>query len=149
MMPVEVLKGWKLGELEKYVTASWMVGNTNTFYVVINREKWNRLPADLKKIFDEVAMEFKEKHALAWNESDTEAIQLFKQQGGQVTALDEAEAARWKKAVEPVIDEYKQKSVSAGFKAAEVDAWITFIRERVAYWTKTANEKGIKSWWQQ
>jgi TRAP-type C4-dicarboxylate transport system substrate-binding protein len=148
MMPVEVLKGWKLGELEKYVTASWMVGNTNTFYVVMNAEKWNKLPADLKKIFDEVAAEFKEKHALAWNESDTEAIQLFKQQGGQITALDEAEAARWKKAVEPVIDEYKKASVSAGFKAAEVDGWISYTRERVAYWTKAAKEKNIKSWWQ-
>jgi hypothetical protein len=63
-------------------------------------------------------------------------------------ALDEAEAARWKKAAEPVMDDYKQKSVSAGFKAAEVDGWISYIRERVAYWTKTANEKGLKSWWQ-
>jgi TRAP-type C4-dicarboxylate transport system substrate-binding protein len=148
MMPVEVLKGWKLGELEKYVTASWMVGNTNTFYVVMNVEKWNKLPADLKKIFDEVAAEFKEKHALAWNDIDTEAIQLFKQQGGQIIQLDEAEAARWKKAVEPLIEEYKKASVSAGFKTAEVDAWISFIRERVAYWTKAASEKGIKSWWQ-
>ena len=59
MMPVEVLKGWKLGELEKYVTASWMVGNTNTFYVVMNLDKWNKLPDDLKKIFDEVGMSSK------------------------------------------------------------------------------------------
>jgi TRAP-type C4-dicarboxylate transport system substrate-binding protein len=125
-----------------------MVGNTNTFYVVMNADKWNKLPADLKKIFEEVGMEFKEKHALAWNESDIEAIQAFKQQGGQVTYLDDAEAARWKKAVEPLVEEYKQKSVSAGFKAAEVDSWISFIRERVAYWTKAANDKGLKSWWQ-
>ena len=149
MMPVEVLKGWKLGELEKYVTASWMVGNTNTFYVVMNLEKWNKLPADLKKIFDEVGMEFKEKHALAWNGIDTEAIQLFKQQGGQIVQLEDTEAARWKKAVEPLIEDYKKQSVSAGFKPAEVDAWISYIRERVTNWTKAGNEKGIKSWWQQ
>ena len=56
-----MLKGWKVGELAKYLTASWKVGSTNTFYAVMNKEKWNSLPADIKKIFDEVSMEFKVK----------------------------------------------------------------------------------------
>jgi TRAP-type transport system periplasmic protein len=148
MMPVEVLKGWKLGELAKYVTASWMVGNTNTFYVVMNNDKWNSLPADIKKILDEVSTEFQEKLALNWNDIDLEAIQLFKQQGGQIIELPDAEAARWKKAVEPLIADYKKSMVSSGYKAAEVDGWISYILERVGYWTKAAKEKGIKSWWQ-
>jgi len=148
MMPLETLKGWKTGELAKYVTASWMVGNSNTFYAVMNKEKWNSLPADIKKIFDEVAAEFKEKHAVNWNEIDVEGLQFFKQRGGQVVQLTEAEASRWQKAVEPVVENYKKNMISKGYKAAEVDGWISYIRERVAYWTSKSKEKGIKSAWQ-
>ena len=103
MLPPETLKGWKMGELAKYVTASWMVGSTNTFYAVMNKDKWNSLPADIKKIFDEVSMEFKAKHAVAWNEIDREGVEFFKQHGGQVIQLSDAEAKKWEKAVEPVI----------------------------------------------
>jgi len=148
MMPVETLKGWKTGEIAKYLTASWMVGNTNTFYIVMNKEKWDALPADIKKIFDEVAAEFKEKYALSWNEIDTEGLQFFKQQGGQVIQLTDAEAKRWQKAVEPVIETYRKNMLSNGYKAAEIDGWISYVRERVTYWTSKGKEKGIKSSWE-
>jgi TRAP-type transport system periplasmic protein len=148
MMPLETLKGWKTGELAKYVTASWMVGNTNSFYAVMNKDKWNSLPADVKKIFDEVSMEFKTKHAVAWNEIDSEGLQFFKQQGGQVIQLPDAEAKRWQKAVEPVIANYKKDMLSKGYKSAEIDGWISYIRERVGFWTAKAKEQGVKSPWQ-
>ncbi len=148
MMPLETLKGWKTGELAKYVTASWMVGNTNTFYAVMNKDRWDSLPADIKKIFDEVSMEFKQKHAVAWNNIDAEGLQFFKQQGGQVIQLSDAEAKNWQKAVEPVIETYKKSMASAGFKPAEVESWISFVKERTAYWSTKAKEQGIKSPWQ-
>jgi len=148
MMPLETLKGWKTGELAKYVTASWMVGNTNSFYAVMNKDKWNSLPADVKKIFDEVSMEFKTKHAVAWNEIDSEGLQFFKQQGGQVIQLSDAEAKRWQKSVEPVIANYKKDMLSKGYKSAEIDGWISYIRERVGFWTTKGKEQGIKSPWQ-
>src|SRR5512136_2588306 len=44
LLPLETLKGFKTGELLKYVTASWKVGNAYTFYVVMNKGKWNSLP---------------------------------------------------------------------------------------------------------
>ena len=148
MMPAETLKGWKTGELAKFLTASWMVGNTNTFYAVMNKDKWDSLPADIKKIFDDVSMEFKEKHAVAWNAIDTEGLQFFRQQGGQVIMLSDAEAKKWQQAVEPVIEAYKKNMVSSGYKAAEVDGWISYVKERVGYWTAKGKEKGIKSPWQ-
>ena len=146
--PLEQLKGWRLGELTKYVTASWQVGSCNTFYAVMNKEKWNHLPADIKKIFDEVSMEFKAKHAQAWNEIDREGLEFLKQRGGQVIQLSDAEAKRWEKAVEPVIANYKKDLMSKGFKAGEIDGWISYIRERIGYWEKKAKEQGVKSLWQ-
>ncbi len=148
MMPLEILKGWKIGELAKYVTTSWMVGNTNTFYAVMNKEKWDNLPADIKKIFDEVSMEFKGTHAIAWNEIDAEGLEFLKQQGGQVIQLSDAEAKRWQNAVEPVIANYKKDMISKGYKSEDIDSWISYIRERVGFWTQKGKEQGIKSPWQ-
>jgi len=36
--------------------------------------------------------------------------------------------------VEPVIADYKKDLTSKGYKAAEVDAWLKFIKERIEYW---------------
>jgi TRAP-type C4-dicarboxylate transport system substrate-binding protein len=146
--PLEQLKGYRLGELAKYVTASWRVGSSNTFYSVMNKEKWNHLPADIKKIFDEVSMEFKVRHAQAWDEIDLEGLDFLKQHGGQAILLSEAEAKRWEKAVEPVIVNYKKDLMSKGYKGDEIDGWISYIRERVDFWEKKAKEQGIKSVWQ-
>ncbi|HME45337.1 MAG TPA: TRAP transporter substrate-binding protein [Syntrophorhabdales bacterium] len=145
MLPLETLKGFKVGELAKYVTGSWKVGATNTFYAVMNKEKWDSLPADIKKIFDEVSMEFKAKQAMAWNELDYEGATFFKQYGGQIIQLSDAEARRWQKAVEPVIASYKKDVLAKGFKSEEVDGWISYIRERVEFWEKKGKEQHVQS----
>jgi TRAP-type C4-dicarboxylate transport system substrate-binding protein len=47
--PMEQLKGFKIGELIKYATASWKIGTSYTFYIVMNRSKWDPLPPDKKR----------------------------------------------------------------------------------------------------
>ncbi|HME45641.1 MAG TPA: TRAP transporter substrate-binding protein [Syntrophorhabdales bacterium] len=143
--PLEVLKGWKFGELSKYTTSCWQVGSTATFYAVMNKEKWNALPADIKKIFDEVSAEFRDKHAMVSNDADYEGLDFFKQHGGQLTQLSDAEAKKWEKAVEPVIADYKKDMASKGYKAEEVDSWIKYLRERINFWEQKAKDQGIKS----
>ena len=32
-----------------------------------------------------------------------------------------------------------------GYKSEEIDGWIRYIRERVGFWDKKAEEQGIKS----
>ena len=51
--PLEQLKGFKIGEVEKYVTASWKVGSVFSFYLVMNKNKWNSLPPDVQKTITE------------------------------------------------------------------------------------------------
>ena len=145
MLPAETLKGWKMGELAKYCTASTMIGSSNTFYAVMNKDAWNKLPAEVKKIFDEVSEELRAKYAIAWNDSDREGIEYLKQQGGQVVRPSQEEAKRWENAVLPVVTAYKQDVTSKGHKADELEGWIKFIKERVGFWEKKSVEQGIKS----
>ncbi len=140
--PMEQLKGFKIGELIKYATACWRIGTSYTFYIVMNKAKWDPLPADIKKIFQETANDFKEKWAVQWNEIEIEGVQFLKSQGGQVIPLSDTEAVRWVQASQPVIAEWKKDLVSKGFAEKEVDSWLAFVKERVEYWK--AQEKAKK-----
>ncbi len=141
--PAEMLKGWKVGELVKYCTVTRAIGSAPYFYIVMNKDKWVKLPNDIKKIFDDVSLEWREKYAVAANDLDIEGIELLKQNGGQVLQLSDAETKRWEQAVAPIVTDYKKDLVSQGFAQAEVDSYIAFIKERVGYWTQKEKERGI------
>lgn len=134
LLPLETLKGFKTGELVKYTTASWKIGSAYCFYVLMNKNRWAKLPPDVQKVFTEFSKEFNERWNVEWNKIDIEGKDFFTQQGGQIVPLSDAEAAKWIKAVEPVIADYKKDVVSKGSKAADVDAWLAFVKERIEYW---------------
>ena len=140
--PYEPMKGFKLAEVVSHST-EYGSAYLNTNYVVMNKDKWNALPPDIKKIFDEVAFEAKEWQAALWNEMDIEGRDFFKSQGGQVIPLADAEANRWIKAVEPVTADYKKSMGSKGYKEADVDSWLSYIKERTEYWKKEEKQRGI------
>ena len=79
-------------------------------FVVMNREKWNSLPGDIKKVFTDVSSEYIEVHGRAWDTSDREGEKYTKQLKNEILQLSDAESARWVKAVEPVIKEYVTES---------------------------------------
>lgn len=140
---LSTLKYWKFSEVVKYVTANWQLGSGYPFYVVMNKKKWNALPDDLKKIVTETASEIAEKHHVSWNDMDLEGKAALKNAGGEVLTLPDAEAARWVKAVEPVLDSYKKTMASKGYSEAQVSEWYTFIRERTEYWKKEEKKRGV------
>ncbi len=140
---LSTLKYWKFAEVEKFVTADWQLGTGYTFYWVINKNKWDALPPDIQKVFDEVSAEAREKQAMLWNQMDIEGRDLFISVGGEIIPLSDAEAAKWIKAVQPVIGEYKKSMVSKGFKEAEVEEWLSFIKKRIAYWQKEEKARKV------
>ena len=71
---METLKTFRFGEVAKFVTISWQVGNVYTFYVAMNKDSYKKLPPDIKEIFDELCGEFRERMALTWNQIDFEAV---------------------------------------------------------------------------
>ena len=143
------MKGFKIGELLKFTTAADRTSMVNVFYVVMNKNKFNSLPADMKKLVVDYSKEFNEEWARSWNEIEIEGREFFKQQGGEILTLAAAEADRWVKAVEPVFDKYKQDMVSKGHKAEDVDGWVKFLKERTQYWKEQQKAKNIPSAYQQ
>jgi TRAP-type C4-dicarboxylate transport system substrate-binding protein len=147
--PLEQLKGFKIGEVEKFVTPSWKVGSVFSFYLVMNKNKWNSLPADVQKTFTDYTKEFLDRWLVEWNAIDIEGREFFQKQGGQVLPpLSDAESARWVKAAQPVIGDFKKDMVSKGYKPAEVENWLGFIRERMEYWKGQEKVKKIPTAYQ-
>ena len=143
---METWKGFKLGEQIKYATlCQRATGPTYTFYVVMNKDKWNALPDDAKKIFTQLSAEWADKSALAAFQADIEGRDFFLQHGGQLIPLSDEEVKRWAKAVEPVIQNFINSMEAKGYKRSDMEEQLKFIRERMAYWEKQEKDRGLKS----
>ena len=145
MGPWEQMKQWKMAEVSKAMLNAWPIGSVFTFYCIMNKEKWNSLPDDIKKIFEQVSKEWVEKRATTWNEIDVDALEYTKTLNREIVNLPQAEAAKWKKAVEPVIEDYKKDLESKGISRAEADGYVNFARERIEYWSKEEKRLGTKT----
>jgi TRAP-type C4-dicarboxylate transport system substrate-binding protein len=117
--PYEVNDGWRMGEVIKYATGSYAAAYTTTFFVVMNKNKWNALPSDVKRIIEEINHEWIGKHGGAWDTSDLDGVRVLLNQGGQIIGLDKDEAERWKKAVSPIAGEYVAGMKKKGFMNAQ------------------------------
>ena len=118
--PFEANKGWKLGEVTDYITCAFPAAYTTSFFVVMNKDKWNSLPEDIQKVIEQINDEWAVKHGEAWDTSDLMGILYFLNQGGQIIGLDKKEAARWKTAVAPIIDDYIKNLNEKGFNGREI-----------------------------
>ena len=139
------LKDWRFAEVVKYTTLSWQVGSVFPFYVIMNKESWSKLPPDIQEIFSKAIEEYKGKFADMWNAAEVRGRKYGMEKGVEFIQLSDQEAARWKKAVAPVIDGYVEEMKGKGFAENDVRGWIRFVEERINYWTKKQVESGIKS----
>ena len=114
LYPIEANKGWRLAEVTKYVTENYSMAYTSTFFVVMNKDKWNQLPPDIQKVFEAVSAEWIEKTGRAWDESDREGREYFLKKGGEIVPLTPAEAERWKQAVAPILEDYVKNTEKKG-----------------------------------
>jgi len=139
------LKDWRFAEVVGYTTLAWQVGSVFPFYVVMNKESWNKMPPDIQQIFAKTSEEYKEKFAVMWNEAEVNGKEFGLKKGVKFIELSQQEAKRWKQAVRPVFDDYVKEMVGKGYAEKDVRNWISFLDERIEYWTKKQEEMGIKS----
>jgi len=118
--PVEVNKGWRMAEVIDNCTLDLSIANTSTFYVVMNKEKWAALPDDIKKIILQINKEWIPKHGKAWDSSDEEGRKFMLSKGRKFIPLSEAESAKWKEVVAPVVQEYIEVLNKKGFNGDEI-----------------------------
>ena len=120
LCPVETLKGWRQGETIQYIVDAPALGYTTAMFVVMNRDRWSKLPPDLQALFKTVNREWIEKHGVAWDQADRDGRALVTELGREFIALPEEEQARWKAAVEPVLNDYVTQATGKGLPGADL-----------------------------
>ena len=116
--PFEPMKGFKLADVVSY-SIPFGSAYTNLAYVVMNKEKWNSLPQDIKDIIEQINDEWIRKQGTLWDELDQEGKDFYVQKGGNIITLSKEEDARWAKLLRPILDEYVKDKQAKGLPAEE------------------------------
>jgi TRAP-type C4-dicarboxylate transport system substrate-binding protein len=107
VVPWEVVPAIKVHELVKFHTE--IPGSptlyTTTFFLAMNKGKYESLPADLRAIIDKNSgMAASEMAGNLWDTMGLPVAEMVKNRGNTITVLAEDEKDKWQKATEPVID---------------------------------------------
>jgi TRAP-type C4-dicarboxylate transport system substrate-binding protein len=120
LCPIETLKGWKQGEVISSVTDSSAIGYTTSMFVTMNKAVWEKLPKDVQDVITEVSKEWVDKHGAAWDKADEEGLAFVKELKREIIHLDDAQTARWKAKIQPVIDEYVKSAAEKKLPGKEL-----------------------------
>jgi TRAP-type C4-dicarboxylate transport system substrate-binding protein len=140
----ETLKGFKLADPVKYLTIP-PVSTSSCQCVVMNKQKWNALPADVKKVFTDVSAEWAEKQAFVWMYYDKVGMDYFKSlsKDRQVIVIPADQKPQWEKASAPVMETYISEKQAMGLPMQE---FVKYFKERIAYYIprQPSEEQAVK-----
>jgi TRAP-type C4-dicarboxylate transport system substrate-binding protein len=127
--PVEVLKGWKQAEVIDYVIETRSLGYTTAMFVVMNKKRYQSLPPDIQRIFDEVGEEWVDVHGNVWNDADTEGWKFVKALDKEIHKLSPTEEKRWVESISPIVIDYQMKMEEKGLPGKKA---VKLLRELIA-----------------
>jgi TRAP-type C4-dicarboxylate transport system substrate-binding protein len=92
---------------------------TSAFFVVMNRQKFDGLPADIRAAIDELSNEaLVDRFGQLWNKWDKPVRDGASVPGHTIIVPDAAALARWREALHPATERYLDGLVSGGFSDA-------------------------------
>lgn len=105
-IPWEVTRALKVPELvQNHTEFTGPMLYTITFVLAMNKDKFNALPADLQKVFDDNSgLEFSVFAGGTMQDADGPSRKLAVDRGNNIITLDAAQSAEWAKAAAPVYD---------------------------------------------
>ena len=127
---MEVLKDFNYAAYTPYVTLVNL--QVVSFAVVMNKDKWNAMPADVKKVFDDMRREQAEwtgayvdnhvKEALVWSKEKYKDFQVFE--------LPKNDSAEIPKLMQPIIDGYVKKTNALGLPGDQIVKDISLLKAK-------------------
>jgi len=117
--PWEIMRPFRFYELTKYTTVVDIY--TLTFFEVMNKDKYNSLPANLKKIIDDNSgLKMSIAAGKAYDKADKPAYELCLKKGIKVYTLPPQERARWMEAAKPIEANWLKDMKAKGLPGKEV-----------------------------
>jgi TRAP-type transport system periplasmic protein len=143
LIPAEALKGWKHADVTKYFTRL-PLSFSNPNITFMNKKKWDSLPPDVQKVFNDTAKEMVEAGAKAWWYGDIIGEEYFLGLGGgrKIIEIPAAEVTAWQKPLTPLKDAYV-----AEHKNLPATDYVKYLDERTNYWnSRQPDKKAVVEW---
>jgi TRAP-type C4-dicarboxylate transport system substrate-binding protein len=126
-LPPDALATYKFYEVCKYyikIGVSYPV-----FFIVMNKDTWNKLPADIQKIIDEINQEEIQTHLNTFAELEKQSLEMLESEL-EVYTLSAEEEARWKQAVAPIAEQWVKDVEAQGLPGQEaLDTMRAIVKE--------------------
>lgn len=131
-IPFEVAPSFKVDEIVKNVTGfSGKNGlYTATFVFAMNKDAYDKLPDDLKKVIDaNSGIETAAAFGAAMDAGDVRGREIAEKNGANIITLDEAETQRWKDVATPLVDAWAAEMNGKGLPGTDM---VAYARELLA-----------------
>ena len=126
---LEVMKDLKFAETCKFVTMTDTV--IYPFAVVMNMDVWNKLPADVQKVMDELALEQAEWTGNYMDDHVKGSMQWStEEQGVEVVTLSAEEKTKWDALLAPITAQWIETAKADGFPAEQIVADIQSLTQK-------------------
>jgi TRAP-type transport system periplasmic protein len=126
---MEILQDFNFAAYCPYATRANL--SVVSFAVVMNKEKWDALPAEVKKVMDDMRREQAEWTGNYVDKHVAEALEWSRQKyGHQVLQLSAADKAAISKHLNPMIDEYVKRVSTQGISGAQIIEDISKMRKK-------------------
>jgi TRAP-type C4-dicarboxylate transport system substrate-binding protein len=121
--PYAVTHTYRLGEVVKYSIENYGTSYFNTFFVAMNKDKWNSLPKDVQAVIEQINQEWTLKAGDPWDEGDQDGKKFMASRGNVTMALSRQEDERWAARMKPQFDAYVKEKTAKGLPAAAALKW--------------------------
>jgi TRAP-type C4-dicarboxylate transport system substrate-binding protein len=118
---------WAIARATKAIDASTFHAENTlhgpTLVMIMNKNSYAKLPDDLKKVLaDNSGPKVARWLGAKWEASDKPGMEHAKKLGHEIITISEAETARWRKASQPVYDEWMKEANAKGLDGAKLIA---------------------------
>jgi TRAP-type C4-dicarboxylate transport system substrate-binding protein len=116
---------FKFAEVVNYDIICNETAHTAMLYVLMNKDKWNSLPTDVKKIIDDIKPTWVAKHGTTWAQAEANGLALSKKNNSNIIELGPEAVKEWQAAAQVVIDTYITNMASEGLPGKDVVDFVT------------------------
>ena len=127
------IRDFKLGGKIKYISMDVNLGSPVPIMCVMNKDSYNKLPADVKEAIDESAEFGKQKVLDGWRNTTEDDMKYWKAEGIEIVRFSPQELARWQSIIDRARDRVGKELDGKGLPGTEV---VKYIRERIAFYAR-------------
>ncbi len=119
MLWPEAAMTFKINEVAPYMIKADL-GAVNSKTVTVNKQVWEKLPDEVKDVLQKVAVEYRDRVAEVAMERAEVSLEKFKESGGTVVVLSDADREAWARAMPNIAKSWAEKLDKAGAPGSDM-----------------------------